>query len=119
MSAAELLAKLTATGARIQLVGDRLRIKAPPGRFTPELREAVQEQKVGLLTLLRDGSRVRPLHLLCAGCKGPFMHEPGMFCYECRRKRERKSLGPPCDGCGEACEECLGMPRSEVDHEGL
>ena len=118
MSAQELLAKLTATGARVRIVGNQLRIKAPPGTFTPELRAAFQEQKIGLLTLLRDGPSVQPLHLLCAGCKSYFMHEPSTLCYWCRRKRDNKPLGLPCDGCGEACEECLGTPKSEMDHEG-
>ena len=115
MTAPELLAALTALGASVQAVEDRLRIEAPPGALTPALRCALAEQKPALLTLLREPLQVRPLHLLCAGCESYFMHEPATFCYWCRSKRDRRSAGEPCNGCGEACEHCLGEPRTEVE----
>jgi hypothetical protein len=115
MTAPELLAALTALGATVQAVEDRLRIEAPPGALTPELRSALAEQKPALLTLLSRPPRVRPLHLLCAGCQSYFMHEPATFCYWCRSKRDRRPAGEPCHGCGEACEHCLGEPRTEVE----
>ena len=55
----------------------------------------------------------RSLHLLCAGCKCFFMHEPATLCYWCRAKRDRRPAGEPCEGCGEGCEHCLGDPLIE------
>ena len=115
MSAAALLAELTALGATVRAVEDRLRIEAPPGAVTPELRSALAEQKLALLTLLRESPGVRPLHLLCAGCQNYFMAEPAMFCYWCRSKRDRRPAGEPCTGCGEACERCLGERITGTD----
>ena len=115
MTACELLATLTALGATVRAREDRLRIEAPSGALTPELRSALAEQKPALLDLLREPPQVRPLHLLCAGCKSFFMHEPATLCYWCRSKRDRRPAGKPCSGCGEACERCLGGPRSESD----
>ena len=114
MTAPDLLAALTALGATVQAVDDRLRIEAPAGALTPEIRSALTEQKPALLALLREPPRLRPLHLLCAGCKGYFMHEPATFCYWCRSKRDSRPAGEPCPGCGEACEECLGNPVGDV-----
>lgn len=88
MTAPDLLATLRALGVSVEAVEDRLRIDAPPGAITLELRSALAEQKAALLTLLRHPARPRPLHLLCAGCKGYFMHEPATFCYWCRNARE-------------------------------
>ena len=45
----------------------------------------------------------------CSGCKRFAFPEPGVLCYWCRRSRDQAPLGPPCDGCGEACERCLGQ----------
>ncbi len=115
MTAGDLLAALTALGATVQAVEDRLRIQAPPGALTPELRSALAEQKPALLDLLRPVPRLRPLHLLCAGCQRYFMHEPAMLCYWCRSKRHRRPAGKPCEGCGEACEHCLGEPLTGED----
>ena len=83
MTAHQLLATLAAAGATVEIVEDRLRIDAPTGTLTPELRSVLLEQKPALIALLRP----RPLHLLCAGCKGFFMHEPATLCYWCRQKK--------------------------------
>ena len=91
MSAVELLAALTALGATVQALEDRLRIEAPPGSLTPALRSALAEQKHALLSFLRDPPPVRPLHLLCAGCRSYFMHEPATFCYWCRSRRDGRA----------------------------
>ena len=112
MTAPELLAALTAMGATVQAVEDRLRIEAPPGALTPALRSALAEQKLALLTLLQKPAWVRPLHLLCAGCHSYFMHEPATFCYWCRSKRDKRTAGEQCNGCGDACERCLGDART-------
>jgi hypothetical protein len=111
MTAPELLATLEAMGATVQAVEvDRLRIEAPVGRLTPELRAALMAQKPALLALLREVSAMRSVRLMCAGCGSLFLHEPAGLCYRCRRQWDGRPLGPPCPGCGEACEDCLGTP---------
>jgi hypothetical protein len=112
VTAPDLLAALAALGATVTLrEPDRLRIEAPPGALSPELWEALKEQKPVLLTLLREPPRVRA-HL-CAGCKRFFFPEPAFLCYWCRKSRSEAPTGPPCDGCGEACEQCVGEPAPE------
>ena len=104
MSAAELLTELTTLGATLQVQGQHLRIEAPVGVLTPERQSRLVEQKAALLTLVQPPSRRA---YLCAGCKRVFFPEPAMLCYWCRRSRQQKPVGPPCGGCGEACEDCL------------
>ena len=108
MTVPELLATLTALDVTVYAVDDRLRVDAPQDAITPELHSALVAQKPALLSLLREPPPVRSLHLLCAGCKSYFMHEPAALCYWCRSKRDRRAPGEPCNGCGEACEQCLG-----------
>lgn len=85
MTAPDLLAALSAIGATVQAVEDRLRIEAPRGALTPELRAALAEQKPALLSLLREPPRVRPN--LCVGCGTVYFPEPARLCYACRRRR--------------------------------
>lgn len=63
MSAAKLLAELKERGISLEANGDRLKVNAPKGAVTPELREALSEQKAELLTLLRS----EPTHYALAG----------------------------------------------------
>jgi hypothetical protein len=113
MTAPELLAALTALGATVRAVDDRLRIEAPAGTLTPELRTALTERKPDLLALLGEPLVTRA-HL-CAGCSRFFFPEPARLCYWCRKRRSEAPIGPPCDGCGEACEECLGRAVPEPE----
>ncbi len=53
MSLEQLLADLTQRGIKISVVGDKLRVRAPKGRVTPELRTTLKQSKPELLTLLR------------------------------------------------------------------
>jgi pyochelin synthetase len=48
----DLLSDLTARGVRLQVNGDRLRVEAPTGVLTPEVRETLTEHKAELLQLL-------------------------------------------------------------------
>lgn len=50
-----LVRTLAERGVRLSRAGDRLRIAAPPGRITAELKEALALHKAALLTLLDDG----------------------------------------------------------------
>jgi hypothetical protein len=52
MTAAGFLASLRACGATVAAVGDRLRIEAPAGMVTQELREALAAHKPELIRLL-------------------------------------------------------------------
>ena len=47
-----LLAELTARGVTVAAHGDKLRIDAPAGAITPELRERLAEHKAALLAHL-------------------------------------------------------------------
>lgn len=52
MTPEAILADLKLNGARVEVVGDKLRCRAPVGVLTPELRQAMAEQKAALLQLL-------------------------------------------------------------------
>ncbi len=52
MSADELLIELKARGVSLEVDGDRLRVDAPKGAVTPELREALAAHKAEVLALL-------------------------------------------------------------------
>jgi hypothetical protein len=114
VSAAALLHRAAAAGVAIRLEPpDGLRV-GWPGNPDPELREAILRAKAEILALL--GQPPRTLAYLCAGCNRVFFPEPARLCYSCRSSRSGAPLGPPCDGCGEACEDCLGTPNGR--HRG-
>lgn len=52
MNAAELIMELGARGVVIEAVGDRLRVDAPKGVITPELRQALASCKAEVLAIL-------------------------------------------------------------------
>jgi len=53
MTAAALLVELRNRGASVAVIGDRLRIEAPPGAVTQAMREDLRAHKAHLLQLLR------------------------------------------------------------------
>ena len=57
MSAQELLTDLQSKGIQITADGDRLKIKAPRGTVTPELRERLAAHKPDILAALSMPSR--------------------------------------------------------------
>jgi hypothetical protein len=59
MTASGLLSDLQARGVRLQVSGERLRIEAPSGVLTPELREILAAHKAELLGILRREQRTR------------------------------------------------------------
>lgn len=77
MSAARVLARIEALGARIDVHGDRLRVVAPRGALGEQDLEALAAQKAELLGLLRNqdrrsrASRARCDRFL-EGCSIPF-----------------------------------------------
>ena len=52
MTPAELLAKLERLNVKVSLAGDKLRLEAPAGVLTRELREALRQHKPALTALL-------------------------------------------------------------------
>ena len=61
MSAAELLSRLRALGVQLRIDGGELRVSAPKGVLTAELREQLTAAKVELTELLQSPIR-RLLH---------------------------------------------------------
>lgn len=64
-----LLIHLRASKVRLEPNGDRLRVDAPEGALTPELRQAIREHKPELLALPRphigpDGTLIDPCDAL-------------------------------------------------------
>jgi len=57
MSTAELLTDLQSRGVTITAEGDRLKIKAPKGTITPELRERLTASKSDIIAALQMPSR--------------------------------------------------------------
>lgn len=55
MSAAALIQRLADAGVRLSPNGDRLRVQAPPGAVTPELRALIANRKGDLLAELDRG----------------------------------------------------------------
>jgi hypothetical protein len=53
MTPESLLADLQAKGVHFQVVGDTLRVDAPKGVLTPELRQALYQHKVEILVYLK------------------------------------------------------------------
>ncbi|WP_438010576.1 amino acid adenylation domain-containing protein [Sorangium sp. So ce321] len=53
----ELLAQLRQLGIRIRVEGDRLRVNAPVGALTPELKSQIEAMKPQLLAFLRDAEQ--------------------------------------------------------------
>ena len=53
MTSGETLAELDRRGVVLEPNGDKLRYRAPQGALTPELREAITENKAEIISTLR------------------------------------------------------------------
>ena len=62
-STARLLRQLRQSGARVSVAGYRLRVNAPKGLLSAELRQAVAEQKNQLLAVLRNEAQLLDMSL--------------------------------------------------------
>ena len=63
MKAVALLERLKSLGASVEAVGEKLRVTAPPGTLSAELRQALADEKPNLMALLRkaDAPDLPPL----------------------------------------------------------
>jgi len=52
MTPIDLLAELERLNVKVSLAGDKLRLEAPAGVLTPELKEALRQHKAALIALL-------------------------------------------------------------------
>jgi len=57
MTPAELLAKLERLNVKVSLAGDKLRLEAPAGALTPELKEIIRQQKYALIAFLKTKAK--------------------------------------------------------------
>ena len=108
MTARALLERCREAGLQVRLEGDGLQLRRPAGPPPPDLLHALGSHKGEVVEYLRD-ARTAHVHP-CSVCGRFYFPEPAVICYGCRRRQEHKPPGPPCDGCGEACERCLGDP---------
>ncbi|MGH9961939.1 MAG: condensation domain-containing protein, partial [Pyrinomonadaceae bacterium] len=57
MNLSEVLAKLSALGVKLWADGEQLRVRAPVGRLTPDLRNALAKNRAEILVLLYQRNR--------------------------------------------------------------
>ena len=90
MSAPELLAQLRALDVRVWAEGERVRLSAPRGRLTAELRSQLAAEKEEILSFLRTARTANApatavVAVQRAGAQPPFFAVPGhngdVFCY--------------------------------------
>lgn len=55
MNAAKLIEELRSRGVTLEAAGDRIRVDAPKGALTPELRLVLTDRKVEIIALLKSG----------------------------------------------------------------
>ena len=125
MNATELLVQLRSRGVLIEAAGDRLKVDAPKGAVTPELREALAEHKLEVLafvTIAEDEIAWRvaamlpqvpsegPIPFLVAkqGCKS----EAGR-CLSCGSSL-REGDAYRCAICSRAVKEALGLAMLKI-----
>lgn len=79
-----ILDTLKMSGARVEVVGDKLRCRAPAGTFTPELRQAMAQHKAALLRLLTtpDARRETPCPA-CGASDWRATPDGGRWCLPC------------------------------------
>ena len=90
MMAVQLLRELKGRGAVVRAVGDRIRIEAPRGTITDELRSLIREHKTELLRLLNAGQREAGGHVeteRSAGVTLALSLRPGGRCWCCGQSR--------------------------------
>jgi hypothetical protein len=128
MNASKLIEELRSRGVVVEASGDRLRVDAPKGVVTEELREALAEHKtevMALITITEEEIAWRVAAMLpqipdsgpfpflvarkdfdcvpnsCHSCGDPLNDNPGYICGPCSRAKHRAleiAIGKRCDG---------------------
>jgi hypothetical protein len=83
MTAAELLQALAARGARLTVADGRLRIRAPKGAFTDEIKAAMRRHKPALLGIAFRASLAGAAVSTCWLCSAPWK-TGWLACPSCR-----------------------------------
>jgi len=117
-SAPELLLELRRRGAEVEVTEDgRLRVRAPKGAISGQLRAALGARKNDLLRLLsRDAPR-------CQGCGAEVLHRATRFCQDCvwDDVRAERALKSTIDRAAEIYQEAgcpeIGDPDPLAPHE--
>lgn len=118
MNATELLIELEARGVLIEAAGDRLRVDAPKGAVTPELREALAACKTEVLAILttsEDEIAWRVEAML------PHIPDVGAIPFLVARTLEQIDLGC-CPSCGDCLNGMAGYicgPCSQAKNRAL
>lgn len=127
MTVMEILNELHSRGVTVEAAGDRLRVDAPKGAVTPELREALAERKTEVLALITVTEKdvawrvaamleqipdIGPFPFLvarngfacgpncCHSCGDSLSDDPGYVCGPCSRAKHRAleiALSKRCD----------------------
>lgn len=118
MNAVELFTELISRGVDLEVEGERLKVDAPKGAVTLELREALTTHKSEVLALLRaydDEVRWRVKAML------PQIPDWGAIPFLVARKMERIGLGC-CPSCGDPLNGTTGYicgPCCQAKHRAL
>lgn len=107
MTAEAILERLRSLGARLSVAGDKLRVEAPTGVLTPELRRELIEHKAELLRLLRPFTPPvlpgphgeDPLDFRRDPLTGAWVHEPSWWRRPAQASVTREARAP-CPRCG-------------------
>ena len=118
MNAAKLIEELRSRGVVVEAAGDRLRVDAPKGAVTPELREALAEHKtevMALITITEEEIAWRVAAMLeQIPASGPF---PFLVA-----RKDVVTSPNSCHSCGDLLKDCAGYvcgPCSRAKHRAL
>jgi len=118
MNAAELIIELEARGVLIESAGDRLRVDAPKGAITPELREALAACKAEVLAILNTSEDEIEWRV---GAMLPQIPDVGAIPFLLARQTE--TIEPNCcHSCGDSLNGIAGYicgPCSQAKHRAL
>jgi hypothetical protein len=95
MTLAELMTTLRSHDVILTACGERLRVDAPEGVLSDEMRQAIRTHKAALLAMLTQGHRI-PLPRFpapCWRCKGPSERQGlrYLLCPQCQAETGRRT----------------------------
>ena len=117
MTAAELITTATRQGIKLTAEGNTLRVAAPAGTMTPELREALRRRKQELLLVLERlaGMRATVGHVPMPCAVAAAVGGPGR-CFSCGDPLGHPQAYGRCVPCSIACELFYRESRDGADH---